>query len=455
MVHPVRQKRGLAAGVRLGRPALACLLALGLPALARAQADEALVAPHSGERVVAIDLEGNRVTREHVIRREIRTAVGEPLDVATVRADVVRLSNLNIFASVTVVPEDVAPGEVRLRYVFREIPPWVPVLALQYTEENGFSVGPGLSSQNLTGRDISLSAKALFGGTTQYMAQLGWPWIAGGNHLSLDLTAARRERDDTLNEFHETSHELTPWVGRYLGENGRAGAAFSLFTMKSDVDGKTLSPDNVDELVRIGVRLGWDTRDSWTDPRHGWQNELELWKTGGLLGGDGDFATFILDLRRWQALGERNTVLLTGLLSLQSGEVGKDFPSYLQYRLGGANTIRGYDVEVLGKTLFGRNQLLGTVEHSYTLLPMRRFRLWKVEVPLGLGIATFLDAGIAWNEDRDLALKRARAGGGIGLRLLNPFTNVVRLDLAWSPEGGFRFHLAAGLKPVRQRDRLR
>ena len=70
-------------------------------------------------------------------------------------------------------------------------------------------------------------------------------------------------------------------------------------------------------------------------------------------------------------------------------------------------------------------------------------------------IAGFVDAGIAWTESRDFALKRARAGGGVGLRLLNPFASVVRLDLGWSPEGGLRFHFAAGLKSARQRERLR
>ena len=110
---------------------------------------------------------------------------------------------------------------------------------------------------------------------------------------------------------------------------------------------------------------------------------------------------------------------------------------------------------MLGKTLFGRDQLIGTAEYSFSLVPMRRRRIWKAHVPLGLEIATFVDAGIAWTESRDFGVKRARAGGGIGLRLLNPFTQVIRFDLGWSPEGEVKFHFATGLKPVRQRAPLR
>ena len=89
-----------------------------------------------------------------------------------------------------------------------------------------------------------------------------WPWISG-NHRSFNFNGARLSRTDTLNEFDETSYEFTPRIGTYLGENGPLEGKFSLFRMKSDVDGKTLDPDNEDTLRRLGAALGWDTRDSW------------------------------------------------------------------------------------------------------------------------------------------------------------------------------------------------
>jgi outer membrane protein assembly factor BamA len=223
--------------------------------------------------------------------------------------------------------------------------------------------------------------------------------------------------------------------------------------MESDVDGKTLDPDDQDNLVRLGLSLGWDTRDSWRFPRRGWQNELELWRTG--LGGDGDFWTLNLDLRRWLPVGERQRVLVSSLASLQTGEVDEDIPGYLLYRLGGANSIRGYSIEDLGRRLYGKSQLLGTLEYSVTLVPLGRLDLWKFALRLGLDFAVFADAGIAWTDSSELALNRARGGLGAGLRLLVPGSEMVRFDFGWSPEGGFHFHFASGSKPVLQRQRIR
>lgn len=431
----------------------ACLLLAATAASAEPPGAAGALAAWAGRTVTAIDLVGRDVTREHVIRREIQAQAGQPLDPDTVLKDLQRLRNLGIFAEAEAGAE--ADGEgVRLVYTLREMTPWIPYVSLVYTEENGFSAGPGLTALNLTGRQATLSARAEFGGSNQYRLRLLWPWIAG-DHVSLDVYAARLERDDTLNGFHEKSHELTPSVGRYLGPHGRLAGTLSLLRMEADVPGRTLSPDDVDQLVRLGASLGWDTRDRWDSPRRGWLNELELTRTGGWLGGDGDFWTVNLDLRRWQPAGKRQTLMLSGLATLQSGVTGQDLPSYLDFHMGGANTIRGYSLGRLGHTLYGKNQLVGTAEYSYALVPVRPWDFWKWSLRLGLDLAVFGDVGVAWEESRDLTLPRARGSLGAGLRLRLPATEMVRFDFGWSPAEGFHFHLAALTKPEAQRKRLR
>ncbi len=416
-----------------------------------ADVDVKALAPSEGRTVTAIELTGHKVTREYVITREIHTRAGEAFHAETLLADVQRLENLSVFADIQVEAEPVGE-DVRLRFGFKEMPSWVPLVGFSFTEEDGFSAGPKLSALNLFGRDMSLSARAYFGGAKQYSLSYSWPWISG-NHRSFNFYGARLSRTDTLNEFKETSYEFTPRAGTYLGEHGRLEGKFSLFRMKSDVDGKTLSSDNEDVLPRLGASLGWDTRDSWNNPRRGWQNELELWRTG--LGGDGDFWSMNLDLRRWFPTSNRQRLLLSTLVSLQSGTVGEDIPVYLIYRMGGANSIRGYEIGDLGRRLYGKNQLIATAEYSFNLLPLRRWDLWKFALRLGLDFALFADAGIAWSEGSEFAWDRARGGVGGGLRLLVPGSEMVRFDAGWSPEGGFQFHFASGSKPVAQRLRVR
>lgn len=109
----------------------------------------------------------------------------------------------------------------------------------------------------------------------------------------------------------------------------------------------------------------------------------------------------------------------------------------------------------MGRRLYGKDQLIGTAEYSFNLLPLRRWDLWKFAVRLGLDYALFTAAGIAWSESNEFAINRARGGVGTGLRLLVPGSEMVRFDVGWSPEGGFHFHFASGSKPATQRLRLR
>jgi outer membrane protein assembly factor BamA len=339
---------------------------------------------------------------------------------------------------------------VALTFTFKEMPAILPFPSFLYTEENGFSYGAAVSAMNLTGRGISLSARAYFGGTTQRWGRLSFPWI-GGNHRSFDFFGGERDRFDTMNEFEEDSWEFTPGVGTWLGRHGRLRVAPSLFQMKSDVAGKTLDPDNDDELVRFSVTVGYDTRDSWRDPRRGWKNELEVIRTWG----DGTFWTINLDLRRYQPTWGRQHLLLSGLATLQSGTVGEDVPVYLTYYLGGANTIRGYQLEALGPTLNGKNQLLTTAEYNFKLLDLARRDIFKWSFSVGLELALFADAGIAWDENPEFGWKHFRGGLGAGLRFLIPGSEQVRFDLGWGPQGGVHFHFASGTKPAAQRQRLR
>ena len=134
--------------------------------------------------------------------------------------------------------------------------------------------------------------------------------------------------------------------------------------------------------------------------------------------------------------------MLSGLATLQSGTLGEDVPVYMNFFMGGANTIRGYGVTDLGEDFSGKNQLLGTAEYSFTVIPLRRWDLWKISLRLGAEVAVFADAGIAWSESRDFTTRRARGGLGGGLRLLVPGSEMVRFDVGWSPDFGFHFHFA-------------
>jgi len=419
------------------------------PAAVRASFDPSSYSSFEGKRVSGIACTGNNSTKESFIRRELELAVGDTLSVEKLAAGIRNLENYGIFGSIAVTAKDATDG-VLLEYQFREMPSFMPFVAFDYTEENGLSLGPAVAAVNLFGRGIRASGSALFGGTTTFELVVKYPWITADYRLGLALRASHLDRDDDLVGFGETSDEISPWVTRYIGEHGRTRGMIGYFHMKSDRDGVTLSPDRSDHFLRVGAAVGYDTRDSWRDTRNGWENEIELvWSAG-----DGNFATTTVDIRRFQRLTRRHTLFLGALTSLQPGEVGENVPVYLQYFIGGANSVRGQDVD-LGKTLFGKNQLISTLEYQINLLPLRPYGFFKWSAALGLQLAVFADAGVAWSTSDEFSADRTKSGFGAGLRLLVPGVEMVRFDLGFNRQGDVHFHFGGGYKWAAQRLRLR
>ena len=410
--------------------------------------DSAVVAAE-GKIVRTVSITGNKVTKEYIINREVEHEVGKPFSLQTMAADRTRLDNLGIFSFVAITPDSSGADSVDVEVMVREMPWLIPYPALKVSDQTGFTIGPAVSSMNLLGRDITLSGRVMFGGATTYQVNLDWPWITG-NHVSMTMFAAHILRDDDVRDFDETSDEFSPWVGTYVGRSGRLRAGYSYFHMKSDEAGITLSEDNSDSFHRLGAAAGYDTRDSWVNAHRGWDNEVQTFRSFGA----GDFWTTDLDVTRYQPIG-KNTFVINGLASLQSGDIGVDVPIYMDYLMGGANSIRGYQVNELGKELSGKNQLITTLEYQYLLWDVREIALYGFPITMGVELAAFIDTGLAWNTSNQFNTDHSRTGYGFGIRTLLPTVGEVRFDLGFSGEGDVEFHFATWPKFVAQRQRLR
>jgi outer membrane protein assembly factor BamA len=427
------------------------VLLLCLPAVAAADFDPSLHEHLEGRVVASVSINGANVTKSHVIWREIQTVSGEPLNMETLRDDFIRLENLGIFAAIEIrIYADENDNQVFIGFDFVEMPWMIPLLKFKYTEQDGWSVGPGLTSLNMLGYGVTLSGTILFGGTTQFIVESRGPWFTT-NSLFYNLRAALLERYDSLNDFNETSFELTPWMSYFLDKHTRVGGMLGYFKMNSDVDGITLSDDNGDEFGRAASAIIFDSRNSWRNPTGGWWTELEV----GYWFGDGEWFQSNLDLRRWQPIASRHTLAAGFLFSGQTGTVGEDIPQYFMYRMGGANSIRGYDIDVLGKELFGQNQTIFTAEYLWEALPLREWPVLNWAFSAGMQVAGFVDYGDAWNNDDGFDFERGKWGGGFGVRLLVPGINVARLDIGFGEGGEVFFHFGAWDKFTAQRLRLR
>lgn len=402
--------------------------------------------PLGGRVVGEIRVTGLRNVSRDVIDRQLATRVGAPLRRANLVLDQRRLDELRLFTTVSIVPRlenDAVIVEVAVTETLRLL----PAVVIRVTDENGVSAGPGVRGLNLLGRGSQSGVAVFFGGETSVNATVDATTIAPGTwtrHIGFSYATRR----NAVYDFDERSTSADVRVARNGRQGLRIGGTANVLAIDAGSSGEALSPDGSDVIPTVGAFLTLDTLDSSTNPRMGTWAELEVDR----LFGDARSWSFIVDGRRYQRLSDRHGVGLFSLATFQTGELGVHLPGYLQFALGGANSVRGWS---LGSRL-GRNQYIGTVEYAYVLRPVSAFSVARLNLYAGLQLVGFGDVGLAWNDSSDAKASAAVGGYGVGLRLLVPFVDVIRLDVAaGEPERGATFYFSVSLKAARQRQRVR
>lgn len=406
-----------------------------------------------GKVIKEIRFEGLKRTKEYIVTRELFSKVGEPLIQENLEKEKNRLELLDIFSDIRIETE-VVGNEVILTYAFVETFPILPSIGIKISDENGVSVGGGVKSPNLRGRDIYFSGRVMFGGSKEVEVWIVNPWVTG-NRLGYSLEYYHRERDNLITESYEIANEFYLRVGSHLGENGRLGGNFSSINIKSDKPGTTLSPEGTDHTTRLGFYLGYDNRDVVPDTRRGWWSEIAFSWDMRLFKNSTKFVQVDLDLRRFQPLPfwDRHNLAFFSLTTLRTGTVGEDVAPWQVFGIGGTNTVRGWDFAARK----GKNQFINTLEYRITLLKPRLINLpFNIKYRGGIGIAVFGDLGIGWNTQDQFKPEKFIGGVGMGIRLLLPIVGVLRLDVGWGQPGkGIFLHLGAFEKPVMARRRVR
>jgi outer membrane protein assembly complex protein YaeT len=420
-----------------------------------------------------IEITGNLITKDKVIRREIAVNPGEVFNMRKVRLSVQRLKNLNYFGDLAnpavegVIAYD-RPTDVE---GVRDL-----VIEVKERPTGRLWFGGGVSSiynvfgtfeitqsnfdwkrwrsPLLRGAGQKARLKALIGTErTDFIFSFTEPWLFD-RRLALGFDVFRTDKR-YLSERHFYDQKNTGFdvsLFTTVAPATRAGLIYKLENVDIDVSAdasETIRREEGEKLISsVTFRTVRDTTDSYLMPTRGMRASADWQVAASFLGSEEDFYKHEYRIAQYIRLyGKKHILRLLARVGFAE-EFGDSerVPIFERYFLGGPTTVRGFKYRMvgpkdeLGESIGGRSSLLLSAEYEYPIYgPLRG--------------AVFYDTGNVWEDSYDIDPSDLRAGTGVGLRIIIPLLGSpipINLDYGWpidrdewTSKSG-RFHFSMG-----------
>jgi len=394
-------------------------------------------------RIGEIRVEGNRLTQDKVIRRELRFYPEEPVNTKLVDRARRRLDGTGLYR----------PGSVQITTIPTADPAVADILVrVEETETANLILGAGISSNSGVLGNISVVQRNFDIADWPKSNQEFWRGEAfrgAGQTAQIVLepgTELQRYRVDFRDpHVFDTDFSFSTSLfyfdrvrdsydeqrvgghfgfGRELREDLRAFLNVRLENINiSDVDAgvpkDVLDVEGSSNLTSIEVGLVKDTTDSYLFPTEGYRLSGSV-EQAGALGGSYDFTKFVFDGRRYwtvtrDVLDRKSVLAVRGRM----GYIAGDVPIFERFFAGGHGSIRGFEFRgvgpVSGDTFIGGDFLvLASAEYSFPIFEKT------------LTGVVFLDTGTV---EEDVTITTWRAAAGFGVRFTVPFFGPVPFAL--------------------------
>ncbi len=338
--------------------------------------------------VERVNISGNRVTKDKVIRREIPLAPGDIFNTVLVDAAKKRLENLGYFEKVEADPTDtLVPDRKDLD------------VQVQEKRTGSLSLGAGFSSIDslvgnieLTQANFDITNFPTFtGGGQRFRAEIQYGVTRKDFVLSLTEPYFLDTKLAVGGElfYHDNNYISNDYDQQNLGFDVNVRRALGRFMSASleyrfesvDISGVTgnssILEQETGQQTRSAVRggLSYDTRDSVFLTRRGTRIDFSPYVAGGPLGGNTDIFGFDLTAAQYFHLPLDTILLLNGEVgSVDTWDGGEKVPIYDRLYLGGPNNLRGFGFRKVGPLDYkanpvgGRSLVRYTVEYTYPII---------------------------------------------------------------------------------------
>jgi len=373
-------------------------------------------------RFERITITGNTTTRDKVIRRELEVYEGEDFSGLGMKKSAANLHRLGFFEDVEIqTKKGSAENLMDLTINVKEKPTGSFTMGAGYSGYEGAIGTVQVAQNNLFGTGRKLSANLRIGTKTSFYDIRFTDPRVNDTKLSLgaDLFKWYYEYDDYTRDsfggalrarFPIGMDDYTRGYARYLYDDTditdvEPDAAFEI----RDMEGKSLTSS-------ITVGIDRDSKDRPWNTRSGSYNNVSFEYAGGPLGGDVYFNRYEVTTQWFFPYRWDTSFMVEGRWGWVQPREGGKLPDYQKYRLGGINTVRGYDKDsialidpVTGDELGGNKMMIYNFEFRFPLMQEQ-----------GITGVVFFDAGNVFAEDDTWNFNDIPMSAGVGLRWYSP-----------------------------------
>lgn len=397
-----------------------------------------------------INILGNVSSRDNVIRREFRLREGDLFDSEKLRRSKQRINNTQFFEDVKIdTGRGGAPDLIDITTTVTERP------------TGSISVGAGFSSVENLIFTASVSQNNLFGRGQRLVFSTSLSSIRSDFNLSFTeprifdteilggIDLFNRDADFVSFESRKRGGGLR--VGKSLTEYDRVGLNYRF----EDVEVSNVDPADTTEFLknetrttsRIAPSYIRDTRDNFLNPSTGSRHVVRFEFAGGPLGGS-DFYRTGYEFTYYHPIAGKLVGAVNAEINFAEDYGDDALPAFERYFLGGANSLRGFDIRDVGPKNATGDPIGGTQSLLFN---------FELQYPFTKSLRGFVfyDRGNAYGNGPDVSdtrktfdLAEMRHSLGAGLRFLSPFGPVgfaygLKLDQADGESAG-EFHFTAG-----------
>lgn len=396
-----------------------------------------------------IDVVGNLVTRDKVIRREMQVKEASPYNKSGLDLSYRRLMQLGYFSDINfstprgsrddmiilvVKVEEKPTGTFSIGAGFSSLESFIFTATVQKDNFFGLGIRGGLSA-NLS----KLRQEFQFNMTDRYFLDTRWIFSTS---LYRFFSALNRDFDQkSFGGGLSFGRELFPFFDVSMGYQIE-DVSVTNFSLQVPQFFQEHASGLTSSLVST---VAYDRRDNRLLTSRGIYQAVSGEYAGGSLGGTNSFWKVTGDSRYFIPLPLKSVFKTRGLAAHVNSLKDDSVPLFERFFLGGINTLRGYDLNSIGPQIRVPSSATGE-DHLFTY-GGNRMLLFNTELevpiyePAGIRTVAFLDAGQAYGENEEIKLDRLRSNYGFGLRWHSPFGP---LRFEW----GFPIARRAGESPM-------